>query len=421
VIDGSGRDPEPDWSILIEDGIIREVGPSHSVRSGSEAIRVIDASGQFVVPGLMDMHIHMCIPCHPDEPSCDVPGTTERSVSLAAAFGLNNARALISRGITTVRDVGSHGHSIFAVKQLVDSGQAPGPRIVPCGRALASTGGHAPLIAVPADGPDEVRKAARTELLAGAEALKLMASGSGASERESPYDMHLSQDELRAAIEVAKGLGKTTAVHSTNTHSARNAVLAGADSIEHGLIIEDAELILMRDSGVFLDPTVWAYRFVGDHGKYLSTTERVMAAVRSRYENHMAVVARARQLGIPIVAGTDSALPVNPPESLFWEMEWLVRCGLTPMETLQAATCRSARLLGRESEFGTLEAGKTADILMVADDPMSDVANLARTNMVFKGGELFVNQGQLTWPDAIRENRPRPPGPLPVSQPALDR
>lgn len=416
VIDCTGAEPKPNSSVLIENGRIREVGSTGRVKTQVRDAQVIEANGRHILPGLMDMHTHLCKPYPPEDPRARHPDVTPQSLSLSAAYGLNNARNLIAKGVTTVRDLGSHGHSIFAVQTLVDSGQALGPRIIASGQAITTTGGHARLLSVQADGPAEVRRAARIQLGAGAGSLKFMASGSGAPSKGSPHDVHLTQEELAAGISAGKDVGKTAAVHSINPTSTRNAVLAGADSIEHGVLLDESSLALMRDRNVSYVPTVWTYHFWGEeeYGGFLGTPNQVMEGVRERSDGHHANVSKARELGIVIVAGTDSALPVNPPSCLIWELEWLVRCDLTASEALQAATLNAARLIKSEADFGTLEPGKVADVVIVEGNPLEDVRNLEQTVFVLKGGEVVVGEGVLTR-DLVQGYGVRP-GPFPSEE-----
>lgn len=193
VIDGTGAEPKPHTNVIIENNTIKDIRQENIVSSHSSDTRVIDATGQYVLPGMMDMHIHICIPYHFADPRASDSSVTEFSTSLAAMHGLNNSLNLIKKGVSTIRDVGSHSYSIHAIKHLIDTKQIFGPRIIPCGKAITMTGGHSEYMSVVADGPEEVRKAVRGEFRKGAGALKFMGSGSGCDEKESPFDVHFSQ------------------------------------------------------------------------------------------------------------------------------------------------------------------------------------------------------------------------------------
>ncbi|HVC22450.1 MAG TPA: amidohydrolase family protein [Candidatus Dormibacteraeota bacterium] len=421
LIDGSQDGTRAHVDVLIEGSQIVAIGSTGQPLASSDDIRVLEGMGRWAVPGLVDAHIHLCIPYHPDDPGGDLPGTSQESVALAAIYGLWNARSLIGKGITTVRDVGSHGHGIFAVKRLIDSDQAVGPRIIPSGRAIAMTGGHGAMLAVFADGPDGVRKAAREELAAGALSLKLMATGSGASAKERPTDVHYTVAELAAGAEAAHGLGRPVAVHATNATGVKNAISAGADSIEHGIVMDDDALALMSERHTFYVPTVWAYHYVGERARHLATPAHVAEEVQSRYQAHHENVRRAQAAGIRIVAGTDAAMPINPPESLLWELEWLVACGLTPHQAIVSATSHAAALLRISDQVGMLLPGQAADILVVGGDPLTDIRNLGDTQIVMRGGRVHVLDGLASSGPFISDDRPVPPGPWPnnADQPEL--
>jgi imidazolonepropionase-like amidohydrolase len=361
----------------------------------------------------MDVHTHLNIPINPYERGTPELAVTERTVARAAMHALDNARQLIGRGVTTVRDVGSHGHGIFALKEAIDQGAVPGPRVVACGRAIAMTGGHAPFVAVEADGPDAVRHQARLELKAGAGALKFMASGAGAEAGEDPRDLQLTSEEMAAGVREARARRRTTAAHAVNPEAVKNAVEAGVDSIEHGVLIDEASLLLMKVRGVHFVPTIWTYQMTAAHGQVHGTEAWVVAEVRKRVEVHLAMVSRARELGVEVATGTDSAVPVNPADSIFWEIEWLSHCGFSAVEAIQAATRSGARLLEIDDRLGTVEAGKEADLLLVEGDPVRDLRALRRTVVVMKQGAVVVSGGRAHLTPLLQDPRNPPPGPVP--------
>jgi imidazolonepropionase-like amidohydrolase len=413
LIDGVTSEALPDAAVVVEHGLIREVGPSRGVVIRDQDTNVVDARGKTILPGFIDSHIHINIPRTAYSGESTELAITDRTSASAAVHAVHNARELVSHGITTIRDVGSHGHGIFAVKALIDAGRLPGPRIVACGRAIAMTGGHELFLSVEGDGPDEIRKLARTELKAGATALKFMASGAGAEAAESPFDVQLTPEELAAGVQEAKARGRTTCAHAVNPAAARNAILAGVDSIEHGVLLDDGSLALLREHGTYFVPTVWTYQMTADHGDRLGVAASLSAEVKRRVQVHLEVVAKAHALGIPICAGTDSALPVNPPQSLFWELEWLMHCGLSAMEAIKSATATNARLLGLADRIGTIEPGKVADLLLVDGDPLADIRALTHTQTVIQTGEVTVLDGRCTWQTTLTGDLSMPDGPFP--------
>lgn len=413
VIDGVAAEPIHDGAIVIEGRRIKAVTTSSKLPSVPEDSAVIDVKGKTVLPGLMDMHTHLCIPSTSWDPGSEDPPVTELSIAITSMYAVENARNFIAKGITTIRDVGSQHHGIFAVQRLIESGQIIGPRMMACGRAIAMTGGHGMIVSHVADGVDGVRKQARTELKAGAACLKLMASGAGAESRQSPWSVELTQAELHAAVEEANNRGKTTCAHSMNPASTRNAVLAGINSIEHGVLLDEASLHLMKEHDVHYVPTIWTYQNTAENGQLYGTEDWMVLEVRKRVETHLAMVARAHELGVWISAGTDSGTPLNLKESLFWELEWMTYCGLTPMEAIRAATYNNAKLIKQTHSLGTLEPEKLADVLVVDGDPLANIKNLTRTDTVIKDGIVFVRSGKLLQSEAVKDLRRVPPGPMP--------
>lgn len=411
LIDGTGSNPKANAAILLDDDRIAAVSQGDALEGRAAGATIVDARGLWIVPGLMDMHIHMCPPYHQADKRCHPAGVSEQSVALATSYGIANARNLIAKGVTTVRDLGSHGDSVLVVRELVKSGQAVGPRILAFGRDIAPTGGGNGRFCVFADGTDEVRRAARLELANGADGLKFHVTGSGISGHS---DVRLTVDEVRAGVDAAKGVGKTTAAHATTAEGVIAAVRGGIDSIEHGTVLDAATVEVMRSQSVFYCPTVWDHHSMGERAEDLGFSVEARDALRESYALHHQSVETAHSAGVAIVAGSDSALPINPRESLIWELEWLVKCGLTPMEAIVSATATAARLVQLDGELGTIEVGKRADVLCISGDPLREIRNLADTVLVLKDGVVMVEHGRLVDTEVVRDLWPLPPGPVPT-------
>lgn len=411
LIDGTGAVARPNSTVIVENDKIREI--ASSPWRGAADIE-IDGRGKSLLPGLMDMHVHLNIPMNPYETGKTDCERDERSVARSALHALDNSRDFIAHGVTTVRDVGSHGHGIFAVKHLIESGRAVGPRIYACGNAIAMTGGHCLFLGIAADGADGVRKQARIEMRAGAEILKFMASGAAAEAGESPYDIQLTEAEMRAGVVEAKGRKKTTAAHAVNPESIINAVRAGVDSIEHGVLLNEEALQVMLKHQTHLVPTIWVFQMLAAHGAH-GTEQWVMEETKKRVRTHLEMVSRARELGIQVAVGTDSALPVNQAESVFWEIEWLMHCGYSNLEAIKAATLNGAELLEIDDRVGSIETGKNADILVVEGDPSRKIRDLRKTLLVLRNGVVVARDGGVVDPShrLIVDPFNPPPGPVP--------
>jgi len=413
VVTALDDEPLTGADVVVEDALVREVSPGRSALGARADVEIYDAAGSTVLPGLIDAHTHLTTHTTFFEPTTVwPPPVTARSIAKGVLHGCHNARELIRHGVTTVRDVGAHDHGIFELQRMIDSGGLVGPRIVACGRAIAMTGGHG-MNAVSADGPDEVRRLARTELAAGAGALKFMASGAGAESRQSPYDCEFTEEEMAAGVREAQAHHKTTCAHSMNPESTRNAVFAGINSIEHGLLLDDASLELMHSRSVHYVPTVWTYQNSAENGEYYGSERWMIPVIRERVDQHLNCVAKAHELGVIIGAGTDSALPVNPPESMAWEAEWLHHCGLSILESVRAATVNNALLLKLDDRIGSLAPGRIADIVVVDGSLHEDLSALLRVKAVFKNGAPVVQDGQICQSSLYRAAEQPPPGPLP--------
>jgi imidazolonepropionase-like amidohydrolase len=411
VIDGTGAEPLRGKVVIIEGGRIRAIEDRWSGKADID----IDGKGKSLLPGLMDMHIHLNIPASPYEANKYDVKLSNKTSATGALYSIDNSRDLIKNGVTTVREVGAHGHGIFALKELIDAGRLLGPRIYSCGRAINMTGGHGPRLSVAADGPDEVRHQARKQMMAGAEILKFMASGAAAEAGESPYDVHLTEAEMAAGVAEARARGATTAAHAVNPQSIINSVNAGIDSIEHGVLADDKSLALMHEKKVHLVPTIWTFQMLAAQGSVIGMENWMMVETKQRVQVHLEVVSKAHKMGIQIAAGTDSALPVNPAASMRWELQWLVHCGLSNLEAIRSATLAGAELLEIEGNVGSIAPGKIADILVVDGDPSTSLEDLARVDVVMRSGNVLVRNGRIVDADRRMISDPNnpPDGPFP--------
>jgi len=412
VVDGTGSAPRRNTTVVVEDRKIRSVDGSGW--NGTADLE-IDGRGKTLLPGLMDMHIHLNIPASPYEADKYDMKLSNKTSALGALYSIDNARDLIAKGVTTVRDVGAHGHGIFALKQLIDQGRTVGPRIYSCGRGINMTGGHGPRLCVAADGPDEVRHQTRKQMMAGAEIIKFMASGAAAEAWESPYDVHLTEAEMAAGVQEAHARGATTAAHAVNPQSIVNSVNAGIDSIEHGVLADEASLQLMLEREVHLVPTIWTFQMLAAQGSVIGMEKWFMKEIASRMDTHLEVVSRAHKMGIHLAVGTDSALPVNAAASVIWEMQWLIHCGLTNLEAIRAATLNGAQLLEIDDKVGTIAPDMLADILVVDGDPSVDIKQLHNVDVVMRSGSVLVKQGEIVINNGRMISDPNnpPDGPYP--------
>ncbi len=371
LIDGRGQVRER-ATILIQGSRILAVGEDRStpVPRGS---REVDVRGLTVLPGLIDCHVHLCLGAEADVVRTirdEDPGFT---LLKAATY----ARRTLEAGFTTVRDLGFRDHSVFALKQAIAAGLIPGPRILAAGLAICMTGGHARFIGRQADGPTDIVGAVREQLAAGADVIKFIASGGVLTPDTSPDSAQLSLEELTAGMAEARRAGRRVAAHAHGAEGMKNAVRAGAHSIEHATLMDDEAAALMRDNSVFMVPTLSALATTAGCSLSSGIPATALERARSMRDRHVASFKKAIRAGIAIALGTDAGTPFNYHGENAQELERMVSLGLSPMQAIMAGTSRAACLLGIDQSVGTIEVGKQADLLIVDGNPLRRI-NLLR-------------------------------------------
>jgi imidazolonepropionase-like amidohydrolase len=306
----------------------------------------------------------------------------------------------LEAGFTTVRNVGAGGYADIALRDAINAGDVPGPRMLASGPPLSITGGHgdenflAPqfhaLSDGVADGVPAVMAKVRENIKFGADLIKFMATGGVLSEGDNPAAEQYSPEEMRAIIETAHRLGRKVAAHAHGASGIRDAALAGVDSIEHGSFMDEEAIQAMKQHGTYLVPTLylgdWLMENVSKTGMTESNLEKAKVVLPAARQN----VARAFREGVKVAFGTDAA--VYPHGLNAHEFAVMVKLGLTPLQSIQAATVNAADLLGWSDRVGSLETGKFADIIAVDGDPLADVTVLERVRFVMKGGEVVRNE-----------------------------
>lgn len=354
---------------------------------GADAVR-LDAGGGYVLPGLINCHVHFGLVL-PGAEGDALRGESDAALALRMAW---NARLALRAGVTTVRLVGERPYADLALRASVESGETVGPRIVTAGPLLIATGGHGWELGscVEADGADGFRAAARTQLRAGVDLLKISVSGGLAGENEAVADSQLTPAEIAAVTEVAHGRGKKVAAHAGPADVIAAAVECGVDTIEHGYFLTEDVAALMAERGAWLVPTINVSRaphFYERIGAPQWYREKAAAAGKL----HWAALQTAIRAGVPIAMGTD----MMPHEEFdgtsvtVRELEFYVEAGLEPVEALRTATIHAADLLGRP-ELGRVAAGAAGDLLMCARDPLHDVSALRELTHVVARGRVVA-------------------------------
>ena len=354
---------------------------------------VLDLEGAWLLPGLIDCHVHLTQPTDAGDPA----KASARSDAAVALDTADAARRTVMAGITTVRDVGGWNYVEMAVRSAVRSGQIAGPRMFVACKLLSittETVGYYPGMYEVADGPDAVRLAARKQLAHGADLIKVMATGALlSSESEDAGAIQFTLDELRAAVEIAHDNHKHVAAHCHALRGIENAVEAGADSIEHCTFADDDVLKLMAARGTALVPTICAGALLFRDDDVVATMpEHLRDRMAAFNDVHDAAVRRAHELGVTIAMGTDAGTPGNHHGLNAHECVFLVEhCGLSPAESIRTATVNAARLLRREGELGVLREGAYADVIALDGNPLDDITELTRVCTVVAAGRVVRN------------------------------
>ncbi|MFZ0235478.1 MAG: amidohydrolase family protein [Candidatus Acidiferrales bacterium] len=385
-----------DQIIWISGGRIKEIGNSSEIsRRLPAGVKTIDLSNATVLPGLIDCHTHLTM-----TPYDSGPAGMRKSYPRQALIGARNARMTLEAGFTTVRNVGADGYSDIALRDAINAGDVPGPRMLASGPPLSITGGHADNNYLApqynwsddgvADGVDGVTRKVREDIKYGADVIKFMATGGVLSEGDNPALAQYSPEEMKAIVDTAHGLGRKVAAHAHGATGIKYAVLAGVDSIEHGSYINDEDIQLMKEHGTYLVPTVYLEDWLMENVQTLGLTPNMIEKAKIVLPIAQEHLSHAFKSGVKIAFGTDAA--VYPHGLNAHEFGKMVSMGMTPLQSIQAATVNAADLIGWTDRVGAIEPGKFADIIAVQGDPLADVHVLENVHFVMKGGEVIKSQ-----------------------------
>ncbi len=403
LIDGTGRAPLPDAALLVEDGRIVAVGTRHQVAARPDVTR-IDAGGGFILPGLIDTHVHVTLE------GLDIPKMLTTPFSYNFYKTIAHMRRTLDAGITTVRDAGG---ADLGIKQAQAGGLIAGPRLQISITALSITGGHGdgwmpsgfsldlwpPYPGMPdnkCDGVEAVRQKVREVLRAGADVIKVCATGGVLSPTDHPEFTQFTEEELRVMVqEGAYRRGVKVMAHAQGAEGIKNAVRAGIHSIEHGIYLDDEAIDLMLAHKTFLVPTLLAPLSVLEQAEAKGNMpEYGVRKARESLEAHSESIAKAYKAGVTIAMGTDAG--VMPHGTNLRELGLMVNIGMSPMEAIVATTKTAAACLGWQDRLGTLEPGKLADVIITAADPLANIRTLeqpANIVLVMQEGRVVKQVG----------------------------
>ena len=393
----TGKVVEEPVVVIVDGRITSVVGRNGGRPNIPEGAKRIDLPGKTILPGLIDMHVHL------DSPA-NIGGYRglEFTDSFWAMTAVGNARAMLDAGFTTVRNVGSGNRNDVGLKQAIENGYAVGPRVVPAGFALGATGGHCDSTFLPpslekpekeegiGDGPLELRQQVRRQRKFGAEVIKVCATGGVFSRNTEPGQQQLSEEELRAVADEAHQWGLKVAAHAHGAAGIKAAIRAGIDTIEHASLIDAEGIRLAKERGTFLSMDIFNTEYTQSEGAKNGVLEDNLRKDREIAQAQRDNFRAAHKAGARMVFGSDAG--VMPHGSAGGQFRYMVEYGMTPMEAIQAATRNAAQALGREKDVGAIAVGRFGDIIAVEGDPSRDVRQLEDVDVVIKGGGVVKRE-----------------------------
>ncbi|EWG10911.1 metal-dependent hydrolase family protein [Cytobacillus firmus] len=379
IIDGLNDEVLENSYIKVENGRITEVKEGEP--GDTEGFEVIDCAGKYILPGLIDCHVHLVWNGSAD-PQSVIKNEENDRIALEA---YKHALDTLKLGVTTVRDLGSPDRTVLHVRNVIDSGLLSGPTIIAAGAPICMTGGHVYYLGYESDGPDEVRKNTRRVLKEGADLVKVMATGGIYTKGEEPGSVQLTIEELSAAKEEALKKNKKVSAHADGIEGIMNCLEVGIDTIEHGIYADRQALEIMKNQGTFLVPTMAVMR------QLISSPDIPAYALEKAKQvvgPHFSMLQEAVQIGVKIATGTDCGSPLTPPRYYYDELAIMHEAGMSEMEVIKASTSVAAECLGIEDQRGSISPGKFADLLIADSNPLNDLNSLRGDKLVMKNGVL---------------------------------
>jgi imidazolonepropionase-like amidohydrolase len=401
LVDGTGAEPIDSARMVIEDGRIREVGSASQVKMPAGDVEKIDFSGNTLTPGLLDGHVHLNFSALPSTLP-DILAEDNPRVLLRA---VHNSQLALRVGVTSMRDCGGRDLMPLKLRDAINAGVIPGPRILAAGPAITVTGGHCYFFNGEVDSADGMKQLARSLAKSGVDFFKVMSTGGRMTPNTNVTAAQFTVEELTTLVTEAKRLNRKTTAHGHGTAGIRNAVAAGIDCIEHCTwVSEEDDTVVDYDpavadqmvkQGTYLSPTISPARVGGDDAAdpHLTEVRRRVRGMRPKIrEAQRDMLAR----GVKIIGSTDAGVANVPLDSMPGELEAAVEeLGLTPMQAITAATYTGSQAFDRSDDFGSLQVGRRADFLVIEGDPSKEISDIRKLRWVFKDGVAEVENGRL--------------------------
>jgi imidazolonepropionase-like amidohydrolase len=401
LLDRPGQQPRGPATIIVRAGRIEAIRDGHVAPEAGA--RLVNLGNQFVLPGLIDMHVHIF---NDDDKMRARLEQNNRDIEDSLLIGVDNARRTLEAGFTTIRDLGSDVRSVTALRDAINSGLVAGPTIVAAGRGISITSGHGDgsnnanrevsrAVRERADnlcnGPQDCRRAVREQISQGADVIKFAATGGVNSNIAGGLNQQMFADEMKAIVDTAHMFGRRVAAHAHGQNGIKAALEAGVDSIEHGTYTDAQTNALFKKNGAWLVPTMVAPHAALAQARAGARSKNTLAKAEEAAAAHHKNVSAAIRDGVKIAFGTDSGVSDHAKNA--HEFSLLIKAGLTPAVAIRAATIDAATLLGREDRLGTIEPGKEADIIAVGASPLNDVTELERVRFVMHRGVVHKVDG----------------------------
>lgn len=378
LIDGIADGVEENVHVFINEDSITEV--TKKLPNSTEEYEVIDCTGQYILPGLIDCHVHLVWDGSAN-PQAIIEHEPDESIILDA---YSHAMDTLRLGITTVRDLGAPRGTVMNLRNKINANKLPGPTIICSGPPIVMTGGHVHYLGYESDGDSEVRKNTRRVLKEGADLVKVMATGGIYTEGEEPGSVQLNLDELSAAKEEALKKNKKVSAHADGIEGIMNCLEVGIDTIEHGIYADRNALEIMKNQGTYLVPTMKVMRQLTSSP---DIPDWALEKAQQVIEPHFEMLKQAVDIGVKIATGTDCGGPMTPPHYYFDEMLIMEEAGLSPMDVIKASTSIAADCIDA-NHLGAIENGRKADLIIVGENPLENLEILKEDKLIIKHGTV---------------------------------